>query len=345
MTPRMLGTMPATTTATGQGGKALIISIAAIALFAVPVFLLTPSPLLMHTTVYGSLALGVAALLLSLAADGDGASGLTRVAAALAGLMAGAGLAAIYEVYVVAPPVANTGAGLLAALLFALVIATVALWRARAHDAFRWRDKGLVKGLIALAGLAAAIFCYGGSVAVTIDQAHEAAAPQLFQAELYAQNIRHDWKHGRVFNELHLGPWGTQPARELDVDLPTYDKVSEGLNVCPEFHPGLLGIGWFRITACPPALLQVTHHIPRDMAAEQRRSDMIIMPLVALGGIAMIALSGAGLATGTMQGRYGSYNRADSPISFWFNVVIIGALGGMLLVVALGGIVGDLLAP
>lgn len=341
---RMPDAMPAAPAGSDTGAPAVIKALAACALFLVPFFAVTPSPGLMHAMVYGALALGVAALLTSLAADGDRTSLLYGASAFLAMAMAAAGGAAIFEVYSIAAPIADRTAAMLAAALFGLVILTIALWRSQAERAAHWRKQGKVKGMIMLVILAIATFCYGGALAVTVDQAHEIAPPQRFQTELYAQDVRHDWKHGKVFNELYLAPWGPQPARELDVDLPTYDKVSEGLNVCPELHFGLFGIGWFRIMPCPPALLRVAHHIPRDLAAEQRHDDMTVMPWVALGGLLLLALGGAGLATGTVQGRYGSYDRATRPVSFWVNVVILALCGAAALGIAMFILIRDLFA-
>ena len=301
------------------------VGLIAMAAFFVPAFLLPPSIGLMNALVFGSLILF--AIILVLPAVTPFITFAKHLAWPLACLAAALGVAGILLVYQVAAPIASPGAAAVAALWLGALFGTTMAWRLPAGTLRALIDRSMIQNLLTALLLIAALAGYGWAVAVTIDQARDRGTPQRFVAELYARNVWHN-RRGQARDTLDLGPWGTRPARAVNVDPATYDAVTEGTNVCPMLHHGQLGIGWFRVTPCPPALVAVTHHVPRDVAAEKRRSDMLLLPALALLGMIGIGWAGGGLATGQIDGRGDTYRRAERPIMFWLHVVSWFVMGG-----------------
>ncbi|MFA5965995.1 MAG: hypothetical protein WC804_18415 [Sphingomonas sp.] len=296
-----------------------ITGLIAVAAFLVPALLLPPSIGLMHALVFGSLILFAIVLVLPAMTPFITVAG--RLTWPLACLAAALGVAGILLVYQVAAPIASPGAAAVAALWLGALFGTAMAWRLPAGTVRALIDRSMIQNLLTALLLIAALAGYGWAVAVTIDQAQDRATPQRFVAELYARNIWHNRK-GQAVYALNLAPWGKQPARAVNVDPATYDAVTAGTNVCPLLHHGLLGIGWYRITPCPAALRAVTHHVPRDLPAEKRRNDMLLLPVLLLFGMIGLGLAGSGLATGQIDGRGDSYRRADRPIMFWLHVLL-----------------------
>lgn len=318
----------------GRGAAWFVLNVSIVmAAIYVPAFLLPASIGLMNGLVFGSLMLF--ALWLVLPAVTRFVTLAGRLAGLIAWTAAGLGLAGIFLVYLVAAPIASPLAAAVAALWLGALFTVAIVWRLTAGTVRTLLGYRMAEKLVTALALIAPLTGYGWAVAVAIDQARDRGAPQMFVAELYAQEIRHN-RYGRTFNDLHLAPWGRQAARTVTVDLPTYDAVTEGANVCPLLHHGLLGIGWYRITPCPAALVAVTHHVPRDLPAEKRRSDMLLLPVLLLFGMIGLGWAGGGLVTGQIDGRVNTYRRAEQPIMFWLNVMLWLVVGGAMLFGAIG---------
>ncbi|HSI16888.1 MAG TPA: hypothetical protein VK980_03905, partial [Sphingomonas sp.] len=172
---------------------------------------------------------------------------------------------------------------------------------------------------------------FGGALAVTIDQAGERGAPHFAQAEVYARNVLSD-HDGNVTRQLHVAPWGAQPATIFNVDAATYDAFREVENICPQSHRGLLGIGWFRLARCPRALLAVTR--PRPPVGEWSRFDLGVFPLLLLISVGLLARAGGAVADGRIDERDGSYTRRGQPVDFWLSIALLAGGGTILLIFA-----------
>ena len=304
----------------------IVIAVAAL----VPIFLLPWTTSIMNAVVLAALVSFLGACLLPSRTKPSGYALM---------LALGLGIAGDFLAYNGAAPVASSGRAILFALALTVVFGALLNWR---HTGMLRRTVGtsLWRNLTTIVTLLAGILLYAWAVVVTVDQLGERGPAQRFQAEFYHGDFWHN-KRGDVFYELHLAPWGPRPAEATRVDLATFDAARPGENVCPVLHHGLLGIGWFQVASCPLDLRPVVHPIPRDLAAEQRRGDLNMLPLMALGGVMFLLWVGYGLVDGVIDGRGREYVRGDQPILYWVHVVIYATCGAALLLMAISQAIRD----
>lgn len=90
---------------------------------------------------------------------------------------------------------------------------------------------------------------YGWGLAVGVDMAGDATAPQIYSAQVVGGHV----SHGKSTSYyLKLGPWGpfATSYSNVQVTRSEYEGMRPGDVVCVELHAGALRVAWFEMVPC-----------------------------------------------------------------------------------------------
>ena len=295
-----------------NGDRAAILVPFALQPPAIGLIIVFPQRFFINAIVFGSALITVVALFLR-ASERLGAKEAIPALRPIAWSAVSAGMISIFAVTVGDYPVANWRMAVALSSILGTGIWTIIRYEApKPAPAVTFRNVilGNAVGMLIM-------MLYAWPIVITIDQVHETLPVHRFQAEVYSKYPQ--WSRWGKSYTVDLGPWWDKPAGSAQIDATTYKAAEVGQNICPTLYRGFLGIGWYRMAACPPNLQILTRHIPRDERAEERRSDQIFLPVLiamALGSASIFAFS---LRTKQTRGSLGViYYRADDGWSYWW---------------------------
>ena len=109
-------------------------------------------------------------------------------------------------------------------------------------------DRRVAEDVGLLVFLVFCLACAAGGLIFDLNVRADVAPPATYQATV----TEHWMPLQRGGHRVRLTAWGPVPAgRSASVPKAVYWQVQVGQTVCPQLHPGALGLAWYDIKPCP----------------------------------------------------------------------------------------------